>query len=170
MEAEQLETRNEKPETNQRREQFMLYAPLFIWIGIIFFLSTGQGSMSQTSRIIRPILEFLFPTASEETLLLYHGLIRKLAHLTEYAILGFLAARAFSLSSAAVLSRSPYVLAGALVVLVAFLDETNQSFNPARTGSTFDSLIDISGGFFAIILFYFLTLRRARVYIPTDSA
>ena len=31
-----LETRNQK--LNSRREQIILYAPLFIWIGVIFFL------------------------------------------------------------------------------------------------------------------------------------
>src|SRR5687767_14619149 len=102
----------------------MLYAPLLIWIGVIFFLSSGQASMSQTSRIIRPILEFLFPTASEQTLLLYHGLIRKLAHLTEYAVLGLLATRAFRGSAAAV-SRHAYILAIALTVVVAGFDEIN---------------------------------------------
>ncbi len=163
METEnKLETRNEKPETNKWREQLMLYAPLLFWIGVIFFLSSGQGSMSQTSRIIRPILEFLFPTAPEETLILYHGLIRKLAHLTEYAILGLLASRAFTRSKSNLLNKAPYVLAGAVVIFVAVLDELNQSFNPARTGSPFDSLIDITGGVFAIILFYLFSRRPAR--------
>ena len=155
-----LETRNKKPELNKRREQFMLYAPLFIWIGVIFFLSTGQASMNQTSRIIRPILEFLFPTATEETLLVYHGLIRKLAHLTEYAILGFLAFRALLN-----LRRRSSQLIGAIaaafvVIIVATLDEFNQSFNPARTGSSVDVLIDVSGGLTVILLCYLLSVRK----------
>ena len=111
--------------------------------------------MNQTSRIIRPVLEFLFPSASSETLLFYHGGIRKLAHFTEYAVLGALACRAF----AELMSR-PFLFAAGLVILVAVLDETNQSFNPLRTGSPFDVLIDVSGGVVAIVVFYLLTKRN----------
>ena len=133
----------------------MLYAPLLLWIAVIFFLSSGQGSSGRTSLIIRPILEFLFPSASEETLLFYHGVIRKLAHLTEYAVLGLLACRAFRN-----LSRR-YLFALGLVVLVAALDEFNQSFNPLRTGSAWDVAIDVSGGIVAIALTYLVIMRRA---------
>ena len=160
METEQLETRNKKPETNTRREQLMLYAPLFIWIGVIFFLSSGQASMNKTSLIIRPILEFFFPTASEETLLLYHGLIRKLAHFSEYAVLGFLACRAFRSASIEILQRRFYSTALLVVLFVAVLDEFNQSFNPVRTGSPYDVLIDLSGGAFAIAMCYLLSRRQ----------
>jgi VanZ family protein len=130
------------------------YLPLFVWIGVIFFLSSGQGSMSQTSRIIRPLLEFLFPSATPETILFYHGIIRKLAHLTEYAVLGFLACRAFAAF------RRPFICAALLVLAVAAIDETNQSFNPARTGSQVDVLIDLSGGLVAIGLSWIWMRRR----------
>ena len=65
-----------------RRALLLQYAPVVFWIAVIFFLSSDQGSMSQTSRFIRPLLEFLFPAAPEETLLIYHGYIRKAAHFT----------------------------------------------------------------------------------------
>jgi VanZ family protein len=40
----------------------------------------------------------------------------------------------------------------ALVVAYALLDEYHQSFVPSRTGSIYDSLIDISGGLVALLL------------------
>ncbi|HVF29616.1 MAG TPA: VanZ family protein [Pyrinomonadaceae bacterium] len=125
-----------------------------LWIGVIFFLSSSQGSMNQTSRIIRPLLEFLFPTAAPETILFYHGIIRKLAHLTEYAVLGLLACRAFAFF------RHPFVFAVLLVIAVAAIDETNQSFNPLRTGSPVDVLIDVSGGIVAIGVLGLLQRRK----------
>jgi VanZ family protein len=155
-----LETRNQKLE--RRREQVILYAPLFIWIGVIFFLSSGQGASTRTSLIIRPILEFLFPTAPEETLQLYHGFIRKCAHLTEYGVLGLLACRAFVNTSGASFRKYFYVLAAVLVLLVASTDELNQSFNPDRTGSPTDVLIDLAGGVCGILVFKLWTRRRAR--------
>lgn len=107
--------------------------------------------MSQTSRIIGPLLEFLFPAASPETILVYHGVIRKLAHFTEYAVLGLLACRA----STDAFRRGPYLFAIALIIFIAVADETYQSFNPARTGSAVDVGIDVSGGIFAVTFCYF---------------
>ncbi|HUR97403.1 MAG TPA: VanZ family protein [Pyrinomonadaceae bacterium] len=163
----QLTTSNSKRETENskqnlgRREKILLYAPLFIWIGVIFFLSSGQGSSTRTSLIIRPLLEFLFPAASSETIAFYHGVIRKLAHFTEYGVLGFLACRAFAGSSANFLRRHCYIASMILVLSVAGLDEFNQSFNPERTGSPVDAMIDLGGGVSAAILFY-LTRRKQR--------
>ncbi|MBK9766529.1 MAG: VanZ family protein [Chloracidobacterium sp.] len=79
---------------NERRDRIFAVASLVFWVGIIFYLSSGQGAMDQTSRFIRPLLEFLFPSASSDTITLYHAFIRKFAHFTEYAILAFLAFRA----------------------------------------------------------------------------
>ena len=133
------------------RRGISLYAPLVVWIGVIFFLSSGQGSFSETSRIIRPILEFFFPDASPETIAFYHGAIRKFAHFAEYFVLGILACRAFTVRR--------YILATFLVLLVAGLDETNQSFNSARTGSPVDVAIDLAGGVAGVFL-YFLRSRK----------
>ena len=154
---EQLETRNKKPETTRRREQFMLYAPLVIWIGVIFFLSSSQGSMTETSRIIRPLLEFFFPAASPDTLTFYHGIIRKLAHVTEYAILGVLSMRAF-------VSGRTVLAASVILIAVASIDEINQSFNPARTGSPVDVLLDLAGGFTAVVVVALARGRRRRTH------
>jgi VanZ family protein len=116
--------------------------------------------MAATSRIIRPLLEFLFPTASEDSLQLMHFYIRKAAHFTEYAVLALWAVRAFRRSSAEVFSRHFYLAALALVAGVAALDELNQSFNPLRTSSGWDVLLDIGGGVAAILLHYFVSKVR----------
>lgn len=144
-----------------RRERFFRYAPLILWIGVIFFLSSNAGSMSNTSRFVRPLLEFLFPNAPEEVLLVYHGYVRKAAHVAEYAILAFWASRAFSTSAIISLRRFWFIFAFLLVLLVAAADETNQSFLASRTSSPFDVLIDCAGGllmisFFTLIKKYFV--------------
>ena len=136
------------------RGRFIRYAPLVLWIGVILFLSTGQASMSNTSRFIRPLLDFLFPGAPEEILIVYHSYIRKLAHIIVYAILAFWAARAFSRSTKNLLRRFWVWLAFVLVCLVASIDETNQSFLDSRTGSIYDVLLDASGGLAMISIFY----------------
>lgn len=109
--------------------------------------------MSRTSIIVRPILVFLFPNASEETLILYHGYVRKCAHFTEYAILAFWAVRAFATSANLFLRRwFPATLC--LIVAVAAADEFNQSFNSLRTGQFADVLLDLSGGLFGLLLVF----------------
>lgn len=104
--------------------------------------------------IIRPLLEWLFPAAAAGTLDVYHGYIRKLAHFTEYAALAFLAARAFWHSSQTFLSNFWFVWAFLIVALVASVDEYNQSFNPLRTASVYDTLLDMAGGATMLLVFY----------------
>lgn len=151
-------------EKNKRRERIFRYAPLILWIGLVLFLSTNQASMSNTSRFVRPFLNWLFPNSPENLIDVYHGYIRKLAHLTEYSILAFWASRAFSKSSVNFLRRFWFVFAFVLVFLVASIDETNQSYIASRTGSIYDVLLDALGGLGMIAVFYFvwrfLRLRR----------
>ncbi len=115
--------------------------------------------MTRTSRFIRPLLEFLFPAAPEETLLFYHGIIRKFAHFAEYAVLGFLAYRAFSTIN--VIRKYLALFAIAFVVVIASADELGQSFNPNRTGSPVDVMIDVGGGVFGVLVAYALRRRSA---------
>lgn len=141
--------------SEKRRGRFIRYAPLFIWIIVILGLGSGLGAANETSRIIRPLLEFLFPDALPETLTVYHGYIRKFAHFTEYAVLAFLAYRAFR-------SWRPFRFSFLLVVVVAITDETNQSFINTRTASPYDVLLDISGGV-AMLFAIWLVGRRQSV-------
>lgn len=121
--------------------------------------------MSSTSRIIRPLLEWLFPNAAPETITSYHAYIRKCAHFTEYAILAFWAWRAFRRSGAELLRKYWYVFSFLLVTLIASIDEFNQSFNPLRTSSPYDVLLDMSGGLAMILFLWFFTKKQ-----PTTTA
>ncbi|HKY26523.1 MAG TPA: VanZ family protein [Pyrinomonadaceae bacterium] len=126
---------------------------------IISLASTGGFSADNTSRIIRPLLLWLFPNLTEPNIQLAHLIVRKLAHLTEYAILGWLAARAFVTSSLEFLRRYWFLAGLVLVVFQAAMDEYHQSFLATRTGSPYDSLIDIVGGLLALLLFAYLQRR-----------
>lgn len=139
------------------RGRFMPYAPLFLWIGVIFYLSSSQGAMSNTSRFIRPLLEWLFPNTPEDIITIYHGYIRKFAHFAEYAILGFFASRVFWNSPKEFLRKIWVVCAFLIVAFVASIDEFSQSFNAARTGSLYDVLLDCFGG---ICMLLFLSCFR----------
>lgn len=141
------------------RARIYLYAPLVLWIAVIFIASSNAGSMSNTSRFIRPFLEWLFPNAPEETLIVYHAYIRKLAHLTEYAVLAFWTSRAVASSYKNSLRKLWFVAAFIIVLLVACADEFNQSFNAARTSSVWDVSLDCAGGATMILIFYLVKRR-----------
>ena len=128
------------------------YLPLIAWMAFISFASTGNFSASNTSRIIGPLVLWLFPHTTPETMLAIQAVTRKMAHLTEYALLGILAARAFRGSPREAL-RARWFLASLLLVIVyALVDEYHQTFVPSRTGSIYDSLIDMAGGFAALVI------------------
>jgi VanZ family protein len=127
------------------------YAPLVLWLCLIFFASTGELSASNTSLIVRPLLLWLFPDISEARIALAHFLVRKAAHFTEYAILALLAARAFTGSFHDALRRRWFSVSLLLVIVYALLDEFHQSFVPSRTASIYDSLIDMAGGLTALL-------------------
>jgi VanZ family protein len=149
--------------TDRLRQRLWRYAPVVLWVSVILLLGSNQGSMTETSRFIRPILHFLFPNSPAPTIELIHGYIRKFAHLFEYGVLAVLAARALAGSSVQALQRYAYPAALMLVLLVASTDEFRQSYEPARTSSPYDVLIDITGGAVALSLYYAAaTLHRRR--------
>jgi VanZ family protein len=136
------------------------YLPLALWMCLIFFASTGELSASNTSLIVRPLLLWLFPDISEARIALAHFLVRKAAHFTEYAILAFLAARAFRGSFHEWLRRRWFIISLLLIILYALSDEFHQSFVPSRTASIYDSLIDIAGGLTALLKYKWEVGRR----------
>lgn len=145
------------------QQRLWRYGPLVIWMAFIFFASTSEFSASKTSRFIRPLLLWLFPNITEARIALFHASTRKAAHFTEYAVLGLLAARAFSGSSHRWLQRAWFQAATVLIVVYALTDEYHQTFVASRTGSIYDSAIDIAGGLVALIAFAFWRHRRNTV-------
>ncbi len=67
--------------------------PALVWAVVISGFSTGAFTAEHTSRIIIPILHWLFPHAAGRTLYAIHHIIRKCAHFTEYFILSLLILR-----------------------------------------------------------------------------
>jgi len=137
----------------QTQRRFWRYGPLVVWILFISFASTNQFSASNTSEILRPLLLWFFPNLSESRLATVHFITRKAGHFSEYAVLAFLARRAFITSSRAFLQRYWFQIGLLLVVIYGLLDEFHQSFVPSRTASIYDSAIDVAGGFTVLLIF-----------------
>lgn len=128
------------------------YLPLVIWLVFISVASSDSFSANNTSRIIGPVVLWLFPNTTPETLAVVHFIVRKIAHFTEYAILAYLAARAFRTSPRPALANRWFLAAFALVIVYALLDEYHQTFVPSRTASIYDSFIDMTGGLVTLLV------------------
>jgi VanZ family protein len=139
-----------KPPHSKKR--LSRYGPVVLWAALIFIFSSGLFSGSNTSTIVRPLVQWVYPSISEGGLALVHGLIRKASHFVEYAILALLAARAFRTSSRDFLRNHWFAVALTFVALYALSDEFHQSFVSSRTASIYDCLIDTAGGLAALIV------------------
>ena len=137
------------------------WAPAILWAALIWAFSTQVFSGSHTSRIIIPLLEWLFPRAAPETLEALHAVIRKLAHFAEYFVFGLLVLRGVRGE------RKGWKLSWALATVAiaacyAALDEVHQAFVPERTASPFDSLLDSTGAVAAQLFAWARARWRAR--------
>jgi hypothetical protein len=136
---------------------------------LILGLGGAEFGAAQTSRYMLPALRWLFPELSIRTYLVLIVWIRKIAHVTEYALLGWLAFRAVWLSfqQQNALARVALFALG-LAAAVALTDEIRQSFLQSRTGSPWDVAIDVSGALIAIGVSLWWE-RRGRVSAPIGA-
>ena len=114
------------------------------------FGSTDLMSAEHTSRFLIPFLRWLKPDLSAEAIAQIHLLLRKAAHLTEYAILSGLLLRALRGSIGGFWQRAAIALFAALLFAVA--DEYHQSFVPSRTSVLRDVWIDWAGALIGILI------------------
>src|SRR6185295_5220590 len=138
------------------------------WMGVIFLMSTDLGSSAHTSRFIRPLLLWLNPQVSPETIAAVQTVVRKCGHLSEYAVLGLLVLRAVRVTqriARGVWSARAAGTAWLLCAAFAASDEYHQTFVASRTPAVGDVLIDSAGALMGMLLvFFWLKLRPARAY------
>ena len=139
--------------SRDRWRRFQIWLPPFAWAAVIFVFSTGAFSGTNTSGLLGPLLNHLFPALSGGEIEQIQTLIRKLGHVAEYFILALLVLRALSQEAHGNLSPRQLALGLALTVLYAVSDELHQAFVPDRTASAADVLIDAFGGVCGILWF-----------------
>ncbi len=107
-------------------------------------------SAERTGQAIKRATRSILPDASPDQLQRLNFVIRKTAHLVEYAALA-------ALTAWAMLSAFPWTERGAwfplallVSTMVAFSDEFHQSLVPSRTGAVRDVGIDVCGGLIAL--------------------
>jgi VanZ family protein len=150
--------------THSQKEIWKVWIAAGLWLGIIITESSKLGGSNNTSRILYPILHFLFgmgPVRFE----FWHTIIRKTGHFVGYFIMSLLFFRAWRATL-----PQPGVskwwmtwarIAWMVTTLVACLDEWHQAYVPGRGSSVHDVLLDSSAALVAQIVLW-LALRGER--------
>lgn len=142
-----------------------------LWMGMIFAMSAMPGDVSgdQSGRLtqaLMAVMKAVFGSAaaavSPQTLEL---LVRKGAHMAEYAVLFVLYRRALSLSGA----KRPGAAALVMCMVYAATDEFHQSFVDDRGPSPVDVMIDTAGAAAAWALTAMSERLRRMSFIKKDA-
>ena len=131
---------------------------LVLWCVVIFMFSANNADESnkQSNAVFNTVIEFVNPvydsldtTAQAEYKDTATFIIRKLAHFSEYALLGILA-----FINLAMVKKLVYrgLFAAVFSCIYASSDEIHQLFVPGRAGQVRDVLIDTSGAVAGILL------------------
>lgn len=111
------------------------------WLLLVLFLGSAYFAAQETGRLVIPVLQLMMPAASRSELHAGHMVVRKLAHVFEYAVLALLWYKALHRSGGRTPRAAAWV-ALAICLACAFTDEAHQSMLPSRQGSARDFVID----------------------------
>lgn len=143
--------------------------PAAFWVGAIFLFSTDTFSADHTASVFEPLLRFFWRSMTKSDFAVAHFLIRKSAHFTEYFVLCLLLYR--GLRGGRKGWRWSWALT-ALCVAAGYsaLDEVHQAFIASRTASAYDSLVDSTGAFVAVLAMWAWFRRRQTRGGETETA
>lgn len=142
---------------SNRHDVLKAWIAAILWLIVIAIESSALLSANNTSRILYPLLHYLFGldwARFHE----WHFYIRKGGHVVGYAILSVLLFRAWRATLPAIDGAkwtwrwTGIALLG--TVLVASLDEWHQSLLPSRTGRWEDVVLDTGAGVAAQVLVF----------------
>lgn len=127
---------------------------MLLWMFLIFLMSSFNATDSANqSNFIVNIIANIF---NINNIILLSLIIRKLAHFTEYLILGILVINMFTKNNA----KKSCLLSILLCIIYATSDEIHQIFTPGRACQIKDILIDSVGSITGIYLFELLKKRK----------
>jgi len=147
-------TETQAPQRGPRSSRWLhAWWPAILWAGVIFTLSTDAFSAEHTAWFLEPTLRRIIPSLTARQFDIIHHIIRKSAHFTEYFIFCLLLYRGARGERKG--WRWTWGLA-ALFLAAGYsaLDEFHQSFVASRTASPYDSLLDSTGAFVALVVLW----------------
>ena len=146
----------------------LIWVVTLAWAGNITFLSTASFGGSVTGYLLAQLLSSLHIHLAHPTFEIVHFLIRKLAHVTEYAILSLFLCFSFNPRHPESWHIRSALGAVAIAGLFSLTDEYHQSFVPGRTASIKDCGLDTFGALVGMLLLY--AGRRLQGILPKQAA
>ena len=149
---------------SDQRNLLKAWIAAILWLILIAIESTAALSAHNTSRILYPLLHYLF-SMDWDRFEVWHYYIRKSGHVIGYGTLSILLFRAWRATLPA-MSDVKWTQRWATIAvlgttLVASLDEWHQSLLPSRTGTIRDVILDTCAGIAAqVIVFLWWMWRR----------
>jgi VanZ family protein len=136
------------------------WAPVILWMMVIFILSTELFSSANTTPFLAPLLADLLPDVFAARIEVIVLLIRKLGHWSEYFILAVLLMRALDAELSTRSEKRRLLWSIGLATFYAASDEIHQAFVPSRTASPVDVMIDSFGAIFGTLWFHLRNRRN----------
>ena len=143
-------------------KKIILWILVVLWMGVIFYFSSFDGMESQDQsrgflyHTLGNIIEFFDKDISEiekeELIIKYDPIVRKIAHITIYLILGFLVF--ITLKEYNLDNRKLLLYTFLICILYACSDEIHQTFVSERSGKVTDILIDTIGISISVVPLY----------------
>lgn len=146
-----------------QKKKLILWILIFVWMITIFMFSAQNGDESSelSQGFLRTfILRFTPDNISEDIVNMMEYIIRKCAHMTEYAVFGILVFYQIKLYRLFEKEWNRIVMAVICVMIYASTDEIHQLFVGGRSGRFTDVLIDTAGGFIGILAAAFIAARH----------
>lgn len=143
----------------KKRNKIILWILIFAWMAVIFLFSSqnGEESSQLSEGFLREfILCFLPEGMNADTVDLLEYIVRKIAHMTEYAVLGILISLQIRMYEVFRSEAGKILAAGGLVLAYAATDEFHQLFIGGRSGQLTDILIDACGGVIGAVIVHVL--------------
>lgn len=133
-----------------------------LYVGFIFHNSMTPAVESSTqSGFVLECVQKLLQSLGAEDIYVTEHLIRKTAHVLEYALMGLLLFQ--MVGQYGVVGRERWLVHGLLGFLVPFMDETIQLFTTGRSGQISDVWLDCGGVLIGTLLYMgILWLGKAR--------
>lgn len=140
-----------------KKKKILLWLAVAVYIGWIFSnsLTSGGSSGALSEKVARYLLQYVNQAGFTIQFDLFHFYVRKLAHFSEYFLLGILLVIAVR---SAPLMHSKLLNVLTIASMTPLLDEGLQKFTPGRYGSFTDCAIDLAGGLAGALICYLIIL------------
>lgn len=140
-----------------KKRNFLIWILVIVYVGWIFSnsLAIGEVSSAASTKVANFLLNYVTRAGFSIDFNLFHHYIRKLAHFSEYALLGFMIVIAIRIAP---LMKSKFLNFVLLMIAIPLTDEGIQRFVPERAGAFLDSFLDMAGILAGAFVGYVLVL------------